>query len=118
MELLNEKWYKRDSTIINMGFLDDIPYCSGVYAIYFYPLKKKVAELIYIGSALSLKKRILTYKLDNYSIGGGMNTSFGYTGDVIIKFKIVKEYGKWLMDEAKLIRRLNPKFNVYHKARK
>ncbi|MCH7724604.1 MAG: GIY-YIG nuclease family protein [Bacteroidetes bacterium] len=117
MEFQNEKWYKKESKI-NMEFLDNIPYRSGVYAIYFYPFKKKIAELIYIGSALSLKKRILTYKLDNYSIGGGINTTFGYASDIMIKFKLVKEYGKWLMDEAKLIRRLNPKHNNYHKTKK
>ena len=110
----NEKWYKTSSEN-NLHFLDIIPYCSGVYAIFIKKIRSKIYQLSYIGSSISIKKRILSYNFENYTYGGGINTKFGQIQDVIIKFKTVKEYGKWLMDEAKLINRLNPELNKYFK---
>lgn len=95
-----------------MEFLKVIPKQSGIYAIYSLSHNKK--SLLYIGSSSNLRNRINQYDLDKY-LYSSIDTVFGIYTDVIIKFKVIKEYGRWLMEEAKLIRKLNPPKNVYHK---
>jgi excinuclease UvrABC nuclease subunit len=110
-----EKWQSVSSHDLG-DWLKPVPYLSGVYVLYFLnPLTKKY-DIVYIGSSGCIKKRILMHKMDNWArYSGGIQTSFGFSHGIIIKFKVVQEYGKWLMDEAKLIRRLKPKFNKYHR---
>ena len=81
----------------------DVP---AVYAIYFD------GELGYIGQTVRLSGRLSSYHIHINLFGGPLwVTPWGSFNDVRIKFKLGHRYGDWLMREARLIRRLKPKFN-------
>ena len=84
-----------------------IPEVSCVYAFYFDN------ELVYIGSTVNLKKRLNSYRF-RISFGRIVTNWGRFDKDtkIEVKFKCSKKYGYWLMLEARLIKRLQPKFNI------
>jgi len=84
-----------------------IPEVSCVYVFYFD------GRLVYIGSTNNLKKRISQYQ---FRVSHGeILTHWGrFERDTIIevKYKTSKKYAYWLMLEARLIKRIQPIFNI------
>lgn len=66
----------------------------------------------YIGQTKNLRDRFRAYRFD-YSYGGASEriTPWGCLSDVVLKVKLGRKYGDWLMREARLIRRLQPLMN-------
>lgn len=86
----------------------DFPEISCVYAFYIND------ELVYIGSTVNLKKRMNGYHFRE--IGNETLTPwrrrFGANLKIEVKYKGSKIYGYWLMLEARLIKRIKPRFNI------
>lgn len=74
-----------------------IPPLPGIYVMYF-----KYGE-IYIGSSINLSQRMRGH--NGFKKTGNIHEFSG------LKYKICKKFGSWLMDEARLIRKLNPCLN-------
>jgi excinuclease UvrABC nuclease subunit len=81
------------------------PRLPGCYAVYV------AGELVYIGSCLDFRKRLTQHKF-RCSYSGGVFTPWGVFEGVVIKIRTFRRFGEWLMVEARLIRRLHPRFNV------
>lgn len=91
--------------------LPKVPCC---YAIYFD------GQLKYIGSTSDLRNRFSGHAF-RYGYAKNLYTpwgSFGLSTDIRLKYSPSKKYGDWLMREARLIRRLQPEFNVKLKGRR
>jgi excinuclease UvrABC nuclease subunit len=92
----------------NIGALTDskwerLPRIPAVYVVYSWD------RIVYIGSTVDLRGRIHSYQ-------------FGYAGvgwrklnRLRVKYRESTYYGDWLMIEARLIRRLQPRCNVRNK---
>lgn len=92
----------------------DLPTVPCCYAIYFN------GALKYIGSTNNLRNRFSGHAF-RHSYGKSFLTpwaEFELPLSMLIKFKPSRRYGDWLMLEARLIRRLQPPFNVKLKGRK
>jgi len=84
-----------------------IPLVSCVYAFYFN------GELVYIGSTINLKARLISYRFRIQF--GKLMTKWGIFDidtKVIVKYRVSVKYAEWLMVEARLIKRLQPKYNI------
>ena len=87
----------------------DIPACYAIYCD---------GELVYIGQSYRLSSRLSSYHI-HINIWGTASdpriwaTPWGQFETVRVKFKRSRRYGDWLMREARLIRRLQPRFNAY-----
>jgi excinuclease UvrABC nuclease subunit len=84
------------------------PEISCVYAFYIND------ELVYIGSTVNLKLRMVGYKFidDGDRLRGPWRKSIPLNSKIEVKYKGSKIYGYWLMLEARLIKRIQPKFNI------
>lgn len=83
--------------------IDRAPAVGGTYAIFVDQ------ELQYIGSAANVRAR-----LQDHGIGkkwGPRFCSFGAVDAVTLKVAADLKFGRWLMREARLIRRLKPPRN-------
>jgi excinuclease UvrABC nuclease subunit len=87
---------------------EKFPEISCVYAFYIN------GELVYIGSTINLRSRMSGYKFKE--VDGKMLTPWRKRVEsksvIEVKYKSSKFYGYWLMLEARLIKRLQPKFNI------
>ena len=95
----------------NMRELPIVPCC---YAIYLN------GSLKYIGSTNNLRNRFSGHAF-RYSYGKSFITPWGdfpLPLNFSIKYRPSKKYGDWLMIEARLIKRLQPVFNLKLKGRK
>lgn len=98
---------------------NDIPAIAGVYVIFLH------GAAVYVGQSLNLRQR--------FSRSGGHNIRHGYANNIVTpwgtflndggvpsvtaKFKAPKRFGEHLMWEARLIMKLQPKFNQRGKSR-
>lgn len=81
---------------------------AGCYVIYFD------GAIGYIGQSVCLSTRISQYRIHRNIFGGKeWVTPWGSFDSVVIKFKLGRRYGDWLMREARLIRRLKPPMNTH-----
>lgn len=87
----------------NNGF----PAVPGCYAIYLD------GELAYIGQSGNISSRLSSYRIHIDLFGDKTwACSFGNYDAIRVKWKPSRRYGEWLMREARLIRRLRPRFNI------
>ena len=93
---------------------ENIPKNPGVYCIYFQNIQMlksgKKHKIIYIGSSSKIRYRLEFYGFQLMYSNWSYKSKFGI-GNFFIKYKISKKYGDWLMDEVRLIRKIQPKFN-------
>lgn len=82
------------------------PRVPAVYAVYLDGL------LAYIGSTCNLADRLSFHQFRGTSDGHSIVTPWGQYARFALKYKKSSRYGDWLMDEARLIRRLGPSCNV------
>lgn len=84
------------------------PEISCVYVFYIND------EVVYIGSTVNLRARMSAYKF--LKVDGFLKTPWRKKVDldskVELKYKGSKKYAYWLMLEARLIKRLQPKYNI------
>jgi hypothetical protein len=80
-----------------------MPRCPGVYVI------SLGQRLTYVGSSWSLAERFPYHKIR--CVEGVWITPWGGSVHLRIKYKRSKRFGDWLMDEARLIRKLVPPGN-------
>lgn len=84
------------------------PDISCVYAFYVND------ELVYIGSTVNLRVRMSAYRFKD--VGEKTMTpwrkSIPPRAKIEVKYKGSKIYGYWLMLEARLIKRIQPRFNI------
>lgn len=94
------RWCEFDP--LDMAGVPPIPAC---YVIFVGP------HPVYVGQSRNLRQRILQYKfyeaLDYHTV-----TPWGAFQDVSIRFAWEEKFGHSLMLEARLIRRLQPRFNI------
>lgn len=91
-----------------------LPILACCYVIYFN------GRLKYIGSTNNLRNRFSGHAI-RYGYGRNLHTPWGEFDDdvsIVIKYKESIKYGYWLMQEARLIRRIQPEFNSKLKGRK
>jgi hypothetical protein len=82
----------------------NVPSVAACYCIYCD------GQLMYVGQSTDLHSRILSHiSIPGYS--NILQTPWGCFIDVTVKYKPSRRYGDWLMDEARLIRRLQPSGN-------
>lgn len=90
------------------AFYGRIPKAACAYAIYLN------GALSYIGSTENLRSRCRQHGIDQspprYS--NVIPTPWGSFLNVVIKYRKYRQYGDWLAIEARLIRRLRPRFNI------
>ena len=69
-------------------------------------------KTIYVGQTLNLRSRFYAHGIK--PIGEGYKTAWGrLSGDFLgLKVKLGSKYGDWAMREARLVKRLQPVFNV------
>lgn len=79
------------------------PRHPGVYVVYLG------GRVVYVGSSWSLGERFPYHGLSR--IDGTWTTPWGESPYLVVKYKISRRFGDWLMDEIRLIRRLNPSGN-------
>lgn len=92
----------------------ELPIVACCYAIYFDDVLK------YVGSTNNLRNRFSGHGF-RYSYGKSFITPWAEMDlplSMVIKFKPSRRYGDWMMTEARLIRRLQPVFNMKLKGRK
>jgi excinuclease UvrABC nuclease subunit len=97
--------------LANMRGLPSVACC---YAVYFDE------ELVYVGSTNDLRNRFSGHAF-RHGYGKNIHTPWGEFPNTLkfnIKYKPSVKYGDWLMREARLIRRLQPRFNKKLKGRK
>lgn len=81
----------------------------GCYAIYLDE------ALVYIGQTQNLRRRLRRYGISvEYLRGRGLvvHTPWATGRTVTIKVRRSRRFGDWLMAEARLVRRLRPRFNT------
>lgn len=67
----------------------------------------------YIGQTLNLHSRIHHSHAIRYAhYSNSIITPWGRFSSVQVKYRCSRRYGEWLMAEARLIRRLKPRFNT------
>lgn len=99
---LKRDWWYRTGMYADANRSSAVPHRQGVYCIYGHWFDEKRVELLYIGSSLNIAMRLKTHSLTLRVINC-------FCDFVEIKFKIC-DYSRLL--ESKLIRRLNPRFNI------
>lgn len=67
--------------------------------------------VLYVGQSENVAARIAAYNI-RFGLGGSVFTRWGAHRRVAVKVRYTERYGDWLMIEARLIRRLQPKFNI------
>ena len=87
---------------------EKFPEISCVYAFYIND------ELVYIGSTVNLRVRMSGYRFKE--VDGKTVTPWRKKIEprvkIEVKYKGSKKYAYWLMLEARLIKRLQPKYNI------
>lgn len=111
------------SGLINMGYCWStfgwfwadvhglVPEVPGVYIVFLD------GALAYIGSAKNIAKRLATHNLRVPGYSAAMLTPWGRCSDAIVKIRVCFDRAQRLALELKLIRRLDPPFNVLGKKR-
>lgn len=82
---------------------DRIPSIGGTYAVF------SAGKLLYIGSAANVRGR-----LQDHGIGGKWGRlvcAFGPMDSITVRVAVDLKFGRWLMREARLVRRLQPPMN-------
>jgi excinuclease UvrABC nuclease subunit len=95
-------WVKVDITPWGKN-RDDIPPAPGVYAFV------RAGRVVYVGQSTNLRKRLASYA---YRWSEGRWRIDPRIDGCVVKVSRSRRYGDWLMREARLIRRLRPKYNV------
>ena len=90
------------------------PARPGVYAIFVG------GTVVYVGSSLNMKARFVGHRF-RYGYARNIITPWGDFPDdgassVTCKFRVSRRLGDWLMWEFRLIRRLQPMFNIRSKS--
>lgn len=101
--MINSEFYVKNNKERLKHFLRDLPNLPGVY---FYKDGKN--EIIYIGKAKNLRKRIFSYFRDNNSI----KTLVLLQNIKYIDYMLTKDEKEALLWENTLIKRFMPKFNI------
>jgi excinuclease UvrABC nuclease subunit len=83
----------------------DMPEGPGCYVVYVDGMPS------YVGQSVRVRERLWRGHRINYSYGSHIHTPWGLFREVAFKVKPSRAYGDWLMTEARLIRRLRPRFN-------
>lgn len=89
----------------------ELPTGPGCYAIYCD------GQLIYIGQAGNIWVRLKSYRI-GYGFTNTIFTPWGCCDSLCVKVRTPRRFGEWLMTEARLIKRLLPRFNCVGGARK
>jgi hypothetical protein len=90
--------------VVAMGVLTvSVPRVAGVYVVYLGN------RIVYIGSSWNLAERFSRYPIR--CVEGVWCTPWGGSVHLTVKYKQSRRFGDWLMDEARLIRRLKPMCN-------
>ena len=97
---MNSKWiwYDLDND-------DTMKQEGGCYAMYMDGV------LVYVGQSGNVKKRFIGHKINCSRYSNWVDTPWGKCRQFHWKIKYYAKYGKWAMQEMRLIRRLKPKFN-------
>lgn len=104
------KWLERDVWHLYAEAEDDAP---GVYVIL------AAGEAVYVGASNRIRQRLRQHGLRNHPEGTTLTPWAAFRWEthlVTVKVKYAKRYGAHLMLEARLIRRLQPMFNVRGRA--
>jgi excinuclease UvrABC nuclease subunit len=84
------------------------PGCYAVFAVY-----NDGTQILYIGSAENLKTRLENgHRIELCRYRDFCKTPWGVFKHIVVKCRVSKRYGDWLMIEARLIRRLQPPGNT------
>ena len=98
--------------------IKEIPDTAGCYAIYYSCTKSGKDKLCYIGSTMTLQTRLLSHliwKNDSSRFVHHKAMSLGVNDRAdhfIIKYKLSRKKGDWLMIELRLIYKLQPMCNI------
>jgi excinuclease UvrABC nuclease subunit len=94
--------------------IDELPRSPGVYAVFINH------RLVYIGQSANVRSRILGGHAFHYArYSSSIETPWGATPcSVTFKVRASRSYGDWLAIEARLVRRLQPRFNSIGTRRK
>jgi hypothetical protein len=84
----------------------DFPQDAGVYAFICN------GRVVYVGSSVCLARRIKSHGLRYCVFSPVIITPWGRFDSVVVKLKVSRRYGDWLMDEARLLHRLKPVGNI------
>jgi|SRR5579872_6530491 len=84
----------------------DLPDLPGCYAIF------GDGELVYIGSSENIRSRVcVSHRIEVAHYSDSVRTPWGYFTSLVVKYRLSKKTGDWLMIEYRLIRRLRPRGN-------
>jgi len=97
-------WNTFKDPLVRVHLLPDTPAC------YIFRFDRR---FIYIGSTGNLYVRFLSHGF-HFSYDNDILTPWGSCDTFVMKYKTYQKYGQWMMDEARLIRRLQPVLNVHH----
>jgi hypothetical protein len=67
---------------------------------------------VYVGSTQDLLCRMRQHFRSFRGGHDGLQTPWGVCSSFVLKFKPSRRYGDWLMDEARLIKKLRPALNI------
>jgi len=93
-----------------------LPASAGVYVIFLH------GKAVYVGQSLNLRQRFVGHNI-RHGYGKDIHTPWGdfYDGDgdpcITGKYRVTRRYGEHLMWEARLIIKLQPRFNQRGKSR-
>jgi excinuclease UvrABC nuclease subunit len=92
-------------------FASELPTCGGTYVVI-------VDGVVgYVGCATNLRARLRTHNI-RPSYSRSTITPWGFFSECTVKYRPTVKYGDWAMVELRLLRRLQPKFNIMHINRK
>lgn len=100
------RWIEADP--IYSHRLPDVP------AVYVFVLDSRY---LFVGSTESLRKRMGSHDI-RHSHGGELLTPWGQCSTVQMRYRQSRRLGDWLMDEFRLIRKLQPVLNCQGSTRK
>lgn len=101
---IREEMYDRWIKYTDMSYLS-FEEAGGCYVVY------SNGKPIYVGQSSNVSKRIGSHRIWQSRSDGLFYTPWGDKPKVYIKVKYHKRYGAWLECEARLIKRIKPKFN-------
>jgi hypothetical protein len=85
------------------GWRSNLHEWASVYVVYLD------GQLVYIGQTMNLFQRMFAHGIR--LVGGQVITPWGTGKECVVKVSPFRRYGDWLMREARLIRRLQPRGN-------
>lgn len=92
-----------------------LPRAPGVYVFFFD------GRPVYIGSSNNLQGRLWQHRFEYARVSSDQHTPWGFQpGYTVItgKLRVSFRYGEWAMTELRLIKRLQPRYNIHHRARR